>query len=186
MRRLPLVLVVTVVLGAASAQPAGAYVLGGNPWPGPTITYYVASQAYSGAVGQAARTWNRAKVGIRFARASRANADVIVSYGGARCGGETVMGFGGYNESTTVYLGAGCSNSLISLTATHEFGHVLGLDHENTKCARMNPSFSPNGTPGHCKSHALSYWLAHPLLPDDTKGARALYSSDRPVWNRGN
>ena len=41
------------------------------------------------------------------------------------------MGYGGYGESTVVYLGAGCSSSLISLTATHELGHVLGLDHES-------------------------------------------------------
>ena len=165
------------LLLALAAPAADAYVVGGNPWPGSTITYWVAAKRYSAGVATAARNWNRSKVGIRFARASRSSADVVVGYGGPRCGGETVMGYGGYDESTTVYLGAGCSGSLISLTATHEFGHVLGLDHENSKCARMNASFEPNGTPSHCGSHSLAYWLAHPLRPDDVKGAKAIYRS---------
>ena len=164
------------------APAANGYVVGGNPWPGTTITYYVAAKAYSGGVARAARNWNHAKVGIRFARTSRSNADVVVTYGGPRCGGQTVMGFGGYGESTTVYLGAGCSSSLISLTATHELGHVLGLDHDDSRCARMNASFAPNGSPSHCASHALSYWLAHPLRADDIAGAKAIYRSPAPSY----
>jgi hypothetical protein len=74
-----------------------------------------------------------------------------------------------------LYLGRGCSKSLVTLTAVHEFGHVLGLDHENRACARMNPSFDDTGTPTHCKERSLAYWLKHPLTSDDLRGLRALY-----------
>ena len=83
---------------------------------------------------------------------------------------------GGWDESTISRLGAGCSTVFITLTAVHEFGHVLGLDHESTKCARMNWTFSKTGTPIRCRQgHSLSYWLKHPLEPDDIRGGRALY-----------
>jgi hypothetical protein len=68
-----------------------------------------------------------------------------------------------------------CGSGISTLTAVHEFGHVLGLGHETSGCARMNPTFGSGGTPGHCSRHPLSYWLAHPLLKDDVRGARALY-----------
>jgi hypothetical protein len=191
--RLTIAVTVSALLGNAAA-PVHAYVVGGNPWPDTTITYYVAAKGYSAAVGRAARNWNRAKVGARFARSSsRADADFVVLYGGSRCEGESPMGFGGWRATTTVYLGAGCSQGLITLTATHELGHVLGLDHENSKCARMNWTFTPSGTPIRCGSHSLSYWLGHPLKDDDIRGARAIYDSssqdvpsqepDRPHWH---
>jgi hypothetical protein len=168
---------VTLALAASALMPAGAsaYVVGGHAWPGKTIRYYTAAGAYSGAVNRAARAWNRAAVGVRFAASSRANAAVVVLYGTERCGGLSPMGYGGRFQGTTVRLGAGCSTQLITLTAAHELGHVLGLDHENSKCARLNPSFSPDGTPGRCRHQSLSYWLAHPLEPDDIAGARAIY-----------
>jgi Astacin (Peptidase family M12A) len=155
---------------------ASAFVVGGRPWPAATISYFVAAPGYSGAVGRAARAWNRAKVGVRFVRASRSSADVIVADGGAPCGGETPVGFGGWRVSTVIQLGAGCNKGFIELTAVHEFGHVLGLDHEPSKCARMNASFTVTGTPSQCRGHSLKYWLAHPLEPDDINGARYLYS----------
>src|SRR4051794_22064732 len=148
---------IAIALAAICVVPgsAEAYVVGGHRWPSATITYYVAAKAYAGPVGRAARAWNSANVGIRFRRASRTSADVTVAYGGNRCEGESPMGFGGWRDLTVVHLGAGCSNGLISLTATHEFGHVLGLDHENTKCARMNWTFTRSGSPIRCHEHSL-------------------------------
>jgi hypothetical protein len=157
--------------------PAGAsaYAVGGNAWPGKTIRYYTVAHSYARGVDRAARTWNRAGVGVRFAASSRSSADIVVSYGTDRCGGLSPMGYGGRYEGTIVRLGKGCGSSLITLTAVHELGHVLGLDHEFRKCARMNPSLSASGTPTRCRQQSLSYWLAHPLLPDDIAGARAIY-----------
>ncbi|HEX4732897.1 MAG TPA: matrixin family metalloprotease [Thermoleophilaceae bacterium] len=166
------------VLAALLPASAGAYVVGGKPWPATTITYYVAAKAYAGPVNRAARIWNRADVGVEFSRASRSQADVVVAYGGPRCAGYSPVGFGGWDESTVSRLGAGCSKAFITLTAVHELGHVLGLDHEYRKCARMNWTFSKTGTPVRCRQgHSLSYWLEHPLEPDDIRGARALYQS---------
>jgi Matrixin len=168
-----------IALGAISlfALPGAAegYAVGGKPWPAAAITYYVAAKGYAAPVERAARIWNGASVGARLVRTSRAKADVVVSYGGRRCEGLSPMGFGGWRASTVMRLGAGCSTGLITLTAVHEFGHVLGLDHENSKCARMNASFSTTGSPTHCMGHSLGYWLKRPLEPDDIRGARALY-----------
>jgi predicted Zn-dependent protease len=101
---------------------------------------------------------------------------VVVAYGGAPCEGEAAVGFQRL-DLDLLYLGRGCNRGLVTLTAVHEFGHVLGLDHENRRCARMNPSFDDSGTPTHCKSRTLAYWLAHPLTADDLRGLRAIYPS---------
>jgi hypothetical protein len=164
---------------AVLAPSASAYVVGGYRWPGTTISYYSAASGYSAPVDRAARIWNKAAVGARFVRAAQADADVIVRYGGRPCEGEAPMGYGGSRAGATVLrLGAGCSTDLITLTAVHELGHVLGLDHEQKSCARMNVSFAADGTPTRCTHHAVSWWRAHPLQLDDIRGARAIYRSD--------
>jgi Astacin (Peptidase family M12A) len=172
------VIAVAFACGVVAGLPssAGAYVFGGHPWPTQQITYYVAADRYAAPVQRAARIWNRAKVGVRFMEVRQAEADVLVRYGGPRCAGASPVGFGGYYELTVTRLGAGCSKRFITLTAVHEFGHVLGLDHEDANCARMNWTFSTTGTPIGCrKGHSLTYWLRHPLEADDVRGARALY-----------
>jgi hypothetical protein len=134
-------------LAAALPASASAYAVGGRPWPATTITYYVAAKAYSGPVNRAARIWNRSDVGVEFESAPRSKADVVVAYGGPRCAGRSPVGFGGWYESTVTRLGAGCGKGFITLTAVHEFGHILGLDHEGAKCARMNWTFTTTGRP---------------------------------------
>jgi hypothetical protein len=160
----------------ATAAPASeAYVIGGRAWPSATFTYYAQARAYSAAVNRAAGMLNRAGVGVRLRRASsRSAADVVVTYGGKPCEGEATVGY--YRRGADLLnLGAGCSRALVTLTAVHEFGHVLGLDHETRRCARMNPSFDDSGTPDQCAEHSLKYWLAHPLTADDLRGLRAIY-----------
>ena len=46
-------------------------------------------------MNKAAWVWNKARVGIRFVRSSRSRADVVISYGGSRCGGGWEPGDGG-------------------------------------------------------------------------------------------
>jgi hypothetical protein len=162
---------------AVSLSVAGSsqgYAVGGSAWPGATFTYYTQARGYSGAVDRAARILNRAGVGVRLRSVPRAQADVIVAYGGRPCEGEAAVGYQ-RRQLDVLYLGRGCSHGLMTLTAVHEFGHVLGLDHENRVCARMNASFDDSGTPDRCKRHSPSYWLAHPLTADDRRGLRAIY-----------
>jgi hypothetical protein len=174
--RLPAAVVAAgVALLCAAPAPSSAYEVGGRPWPVTTVTYRTTARAYAGAVNRAARMINRAGVGVRIRRAaSAADADVTVAYGGTPCAGEAMVGFNRW-RTDVVTLGRGCGKGLVTLTAVHEFGHVLGLDHENHRCARMNPSFDSSGTPNHCAEHALTFWLAHPLTADDLSGLRAIY-----------
>jgi Matrixin len=166
---------IAAVLSAVMAAPSQAYVIGGTPWPGGRFTYYPAAGGYAGATSRAARILDRAGLGVHVRKASsRSKADVTVAYGGRSCEGSAEVGYV-RTRPDLLYLGRGCSKSLVTLTAVHEFGHVLGLDHENQVCARMNPSFDDSGTPTHCKDHSLAYWLKHPLTSDDRAGLRALY-----------
>jgi hypothetical protein len=173
MRRVaPLVAAAVGLLAAAG--PSNAYVLAGRPWPKSTIAYYTAATSYSPSVDRAARMINRANVGIHLRAATRKNADVIIAYGGNPCEDSALVGFQ-RRLTDVLYIGAGCSSGLATLTAVHEFGHVLGLGHEPRRCARMNATFDGSGTPGHCAERSLNYWLAHPLLADDLRGLRLQY-----------
>src|SRR3954451_18097781 len=146
-RRLTLTLVVACLALGLAAPSAGASSVAGRPWPAGKITYWVRAKDYRADVRAAARNWNRARVGIVFreARPLR-NADVVVDYWDDRCGGAAYAGVLRRRQSQMV-LGTGCrSNGLVTLVATHEFGHVLGLGHENDKCALRNPVFDGSGT----------------------------------------
>ena len=158
----------------ATAAPAPAFVVGGNPWPYDVVTYTSATPAYSASIDRAAHLVNRQNLGVRLRRNDR-YPDVTFVYNGRSCDGAAYVGYSRRRRDSTVYLGRGCSRDLITLTAVHELGHVLGLDHETRRCARMNPSFGRTGTPGQCPIRSLSYWLGHPFTSDDLRGLRALY-----------
>lgn len=173
-RRLVATALAVALLLALAASSAQAYTIHGSAWPGRTITYY--SYAYRTAVDRAAHNWNNAKVGVQFKRVSSpSGARVIVKLGANPCEGFSIVGY--YRGQSWVKLGANCSRDLMTLVATHEFGHTLGLGHENARCARMNPIIDYDGNPNLCQWHPISYWLAHPLRGDDIKGARALYTA---------
>jgi hypothetical protein len=172
--RVVLVLVAASALWLAPAAPSGAYSIGGPSWAGGRVTYYTAARGYSGAVDRAARILNGSGAGVHLSKAPRLSADVIVAYRGRACEGDALVGFS-RSRPDFLYLGRGCRLGLVTLTSVHEFGHVLGLDHENSRCARMNPSFDLSGTPNRCSGHQLGYWLAHPLGADDIRGLRAIY-----------
>jgi hypothetical protein len=175
MKRLPILLLTLMAALLVAAPAASASEQAGRAWPGGRITYHTTASAYSASVDKAARIWNRAGVGVKFVKTTRAKAQVVLSYGGRRCEGTAYAGYIGRSQQSPVVLGAGCNKSLIVLTAVHELGHVLGLGHENGRCARMNPDFDGSGTPGKCTRRSLSYWLAHSLVGDDLRGARRIY-----------
>ena len=160
---------------AVLTPAASAYERVGRAWPGERITYYTGASGYRSSVDRAARVWNRANIGIKFRRAPRRRAQVVISYGGRRCEGAAFAGYVGRRRQSPVELGRGCSRGLITLTAVHELGHVLGLGHEDERCARMNPAFDGTGTPWRCERRTVSEWLKRPLERDDIRGARAIY-----------
>ena len=175
MKRVLITTALAVAVLAATAPSASAFERAGRPWPGGRITYYTAADGYASSVDRAARIWNRASTGVKFVKASRREAQVVLDYGGRRCEGAAYAGYIGRRRQSPVQLGAGCGKSLIVLTAVHELGHVLGLGHESGRCARMNPGFDGSGTPNRCTRRPLEYWLDHPVVGDDLRGARALY-----------
>lgn len=173
-----LVLAVAAAFAAVLAVlPAGAsaYEIAGRAWPEGEIRYHVPDGELKKPVKRAARVWNARKLGVRFVSSSEDEAKVFVRSGQRNCGGAARVGYPGRRGSSRVEIHAGCGSGLATLTAVHEFGHVLGLGHEGDVCARMNPTFGSGGTPGRCERRSLSYWLDHPLTKDDVRGARALY-----------
>jgi hypothetical protein len=173
-RRLAASLLATVAVALACAATSDAYVIGGRAWPKKTVTYHSAARGYAKAVDRAARLVNRARLGVRLRRRSRARADVVVAYRGRPCEGSAYLGYLPRRRNV-VFLGRPCRRGLVTLTAVHEFGHVLGLGHERRRCARMNPSIDGTGTPSHCARRSLSFWLGHPFRRDDIRGLRAIY-----------
>jgi hypothetical protein len=148
--------------GGAVAKPAS--VLGGRRWPGRVarITYFNGSEA-KWSVKQAAKAWNASGANVRLVAASRGRADVVIRNGKGPRSDNALFGFAtlGYvppGQKSLVFDGNGqlhLSNTRnwISLSrmrhpkkpnynmagvAAHEFGHILGLDHENDLCATMN------------------------------------------------
>ena len=175
-----LAVLTAVAAVACVAEPAGAYHIAGERWPNKTISVGSRAPLYDSAVRLAIRSWNRARVGVRFTRAPAARARVVFGYarggGMGRYGCEGIAGGTGAGYPTPfvamqVRVVRGCrSKALRRLTAVHELGHVLGLGHETRRCALMNPTGDVNTLlPSLCPRGTR--------LPtrDDVRGARALY-----------
>ena len=167
-------------LGVLAGLPVGAgeasaYEIAGRAWPAGDIRYHVPDGPLKRPVKRAARVWNARGLPVRFVSSSEDGARVFFSEGQSNCGGAARVGYPGRRGVSFVQIHAGCGIGIATLTAVHEFGHVLGLGHEGDVCARMNPTFGSGGTPGRCKRRSLSYWLDHPLTKDDVRGARELY-----------
>jgi len=179
--RLAAVLGATLV-AALTAGAADAYRLEGGRWPTATITYYNEVPAYSWAVDSAAYAWNSSGARVQFLKTSRRDAKVLVGIRWFKIAGDAnVQRVNGRFVAAQVGIRTGQDRYTMALVVAHEFGHVLGLDHEDRVCATMN-SYLVNGRPEHCAAAPAGKWICRLLRTDDVRGAVSLYGGTvRPI-----
>ncbi len=171
LRRAGPVLGLAALAMLAGSPPADAYRPGGATWSGrPATISYWNGTAYAVQVRAAAAAWNRSGARVRFVRASRARARVRIVYDndsvfpGLGAHGFASIGFQSVNRVT---LGRGTKGfAVMTGVIAHELGHILGLDHEDRRCATMNSVLWQ-----HCRE-ATTCSL---LQADDVRGALARY-----------
>jgi hypothetical protein len=175
---------VALLLGAALyAAPASAYHLEGGRWPTHVITYHTDTAAYSWSVDAAAYAWNTSGADIHFVKTSRRNAKVLVGIRWYKHAGDAdIKRLGSTFVSAKVGIQTGHDRYEMALIVAHEFGHVLGLDHEFDKCATMNPSIGDDHT-SLCPAPPPAMWTCRLLQYDDVRGAVALYGGTVKPWS---
>jgi hypothetical protein len=181
--RLRLAALVAATLVAAVAAPsAGSFRLEGGRWPTTTITYYNEVPAYSWAVDSAAYAWNTSGARVRFLKTSRRDAKVLVGIRWFKAAGDAnVQRANGRFTGARVGIQSGQDRYTMALVVAHEFGHVLGLAHEDRTCATMNTYLDGNH-PEHCPAPPPGKWVCRLLRADDVRGAVGLYGGTvRPI-----
>jgi chitodextrinase len=150
-RRTAVVLLVACGAALVPAAQADAYRLQKHRWYSRTLTYYDATGGYRSEVRAAARQWNRSGARVRIRSASRRSARVLIRVdprlGRSRAGVARYTSFNGIVSRATIGIRRNFGNDLRSpaearaariAVIAHELGHVLGLNHDNRRCALMN------------------------------------------------
>ena len=167
----------TFLQAGPAAAPIGsaAAVIGGTRWPGrgtARITYFSSSEN-RWPVAQAVAAWNSSGARVRFVPVPRPRAQVVISDSTAARSDSYVAGFasigyvypgGGYVHLSRLAHPRRPHYSMAGV-ATHELGHVLGLDHEDGGCATMNSTLWSACAERPCRL----------LERDDIRGAIKLY-----------
>ncbi len=151
MRRTAVLLLVALGAVLVPAAQADAYRLQKHRWYSRTLTYYDATGKYRAEVRAAARQWNRSGARVRIRSASRRSARVLIRVdrrlGANRAGVARYTSINGIVRRATIGIRRNFGDNLRSAAEaraariavfTHEIGHVLGLNHENRRCALMN------------------------------------------------
>ncbi|HXY84583.1 MAG TPA: matrixin family metalloprotease [Gaiellaceae bacterium] len=171
-----------LVLLCVPATADGYRLLGGR-WATPTIGYYTETRAYSWSVDTAAYAWNTSGAHVRFVKTSKAQANVLVGVRWYKHAGDAhVIRVGNRIVGAQVGLQQGHDRYELALIVAHEFGHVLGLDHEFSVCATMNPSIGDDHTTL-CPAPPPGMWTCRLLQPDDVRGAIRLYGGAVRPWH---
>ena len=167
-------LALAAVLIGLLAPAAEASHLSGRAWPGGRVTYAVTSKSMRAPVRAAALAWNRSGLKVQFVEVSRSRAQLLISplRKGSCFGaiGEALVGYTGRFQSF-MHLQPTCPEGTLTMTAAHEFGHVLGLTHENKRCSLMNSVFVSR-----CHPQPLDWeWYCSPPRDDDRRGLLRRY-----------
>jgi hypothetical protein len=172
----------TAAIAVTVLPSADAYRIEGGRWATATITYYNEVPAYSWAVDTAAYAWNTSGARVQFLKSSRRDAKVLVGIRWYKNAGDAnVQHVNGRFVSAQVGIRSGQDRYTMALVLAHEFGHVLGLDHENRTCATMN-SYLVDGSPQRCRAAPEGKWTCRLLRTDDVRGAVSLYGGVvRPI-----
>ena len=179
--RLAAILGAALVAATVTSAP-DAYRLEGGRWPTATITYYNEVPAYSWAVDTAAYAWNASGARVQFLKSSRRDAKVLIGIRWFKIAGDAnVQRVNGRFVEAQVGIRTGQNRYTMALVVTHELGHVLGLDHEDSACATMN-SYLVNNHPERCPVAPAGKWICRLLRTDDVRGAVSLYGGAvRPI-----
>ena len=174
--RLGLGLAMAALVCAVAAPTAGAY----PTWPGGVITYHVVTPSLRWSVHMAAAEWNRSGAHVRLVErpAGKTPLSVRAMRGGGCIGAVGFAPLGalppGWHD--TISLQARCDRFLLIEIAVHEFGHVLGLDHDTRHCSVMSPT-----TGGGCKDVLYPWeYRCHPIERVDVRRVVALYGGRVP------
>ena len=151
MRRFAVLLLLAAAAALLPASKADAYKLFKHRWYSKTLTYYDATGGrYKDEIRAAASVLNRSGARIKVRSASRRSARVRISVSRnlrAGAGRRATSSAGGIVRNARILLRpdleknwptpAAAQMGTIAVVA-HEMAHVLGLDHENRRCATMN------------------------------------------------
>ena len=150
MRRFAVLLLLAAAAALLPASKADAYKLFKHRWYSKTLTYYDGSGGrYKDEIRAAASVLNRSGARIRVRSASRRSARVRISVSGnlRPAGQARYFVRGGIVRNARIILRPDLANNWPTPVAArmgtiavvaHEMAHVLGLDHENRRCATMN------------------------------------------------
>ena len=170
------------LLGLLAVPAANGYRLEGVRWPTRTIRYYTETAPYSWSVDTAAYAWNTSGANVRFVKTSRARAKVVLGIRWYKVAGDAhVVARGTRIVNAQVGLQTGHDRYELALIVAHELGHVLGLGHEYSSCATMNPSVGDDHTTL-CPPPPPGMWTCRLLQADDVRGAVRLYGGAVRPW----